>query len=712
MREFYRFQFYAILLLGVTTVAVAQSDGVFEEALVGTTDEHILIGLNFICGMRYVSHFPLSASDEVRIQIRPLPECFRDGEAIHSRALIRPPGRRIASLIDIVYDNDAPGGPYVTFRFEVPVLVDVSQDRGLRSLSVLVPKPPIQRTTRPGVRESVSPADSLEKPKTEATVPSLAPVSDEKLEQLIEQARVAVSSGEFGRGIEIYTKLLRYPKHRYSEDAQELLGLTREKKGQLAHAIAEYKKYLESYPEGEGAQRVKQRLSGLLTADKTDKTKLRASKTTADSPWQFYGAMSHFYRRNVDTTDEEQDNVNLSAWSSDFDLNARRRGEVWDLRTRITAGYQQDLVVEDNDQARVSSAFVSLENVNLNLSTRMGRQSNTGSGILGRFDGVSVAYQTTDWANLRVSAGYPVDRTRDETQTNRRFYSLSVDLEPEFLEAWSLTPYVLSQTLDGFTDRRSVGIETRFSGARKSLFSLLDYDVEFNELNNVLLLGNWTLPNRVALHASYDLRKSPLLSTRNALIGQIVTTLPELLQSFDEEQIHQLALDRTAQSTLISVGFSKPLWQKFQLLADVSMNDLSGTPASGGVFEVPEIGRQFNYALNFVGSGLIKQGDITTFGLRFIDSPNVQITSLSFNSRYPIKQWLRLSPRLRVDQRTTFSDDMTQWVYAPSLRVDMRFKRRHRVELEFGNQITNEQDSLLREDTSSYFFSLGYFGDF
>ena len=52
----------------------------------------------------------------------------------------------------------------------------------------------------------------------------------------------------------------------FSKEAQEYLGLARERNGQLAHAKAEYRIYLAKYPEGEDAQRVRQRLDALVTA--------------------------------------------------------------------------------------------------------------------------------------------------------------------------------------------------------------------------------------------------------------------------------------------------------------------------------------------------------------------------------------------------------------------------------------------------------------
>jgi len=71
---------------------------------------------------------------------------------------------------------------------------------------------------------------------------------------------------DYSHAIALYTKILAYPNHPYRQDAQEYLGLARERNGQLAQAKAEYEAYLKLYPKGEGADRVRQRLTGLITA--------------------------------------------------------------------------------------------------------------------------------------------------------------------------------------------------------------------------------------------------------------------------------------------------------------------------------------------------------------------------------------------------------------------------------------------------------------
>ena len=83
----------------------------------------------------------------------------------------------------------------------------------------------------------------------------------------MKEGRRAMTAGEFDRAVPIFTKVLSHSDGPAAKQAQELLGLARERKGQLAHAKAEYETYLERYPDGEGANRVRQAARG--TSDRS-----------------------------------------------------------------------------------------------------------------------------------------------------------------------------------------------------------------------------------------------------------------------------------------------------------------------------------------------------------------------------------------------------------------------------------------------------------
>jgi len=543
---------------------------------------------------------------------------------------------------------------------------------------------------------------------------ALPPITRERLHQLMDQAAAAMKRKDYGRAIQLYTKILEYPDHPYRRDAQEFLGLARERNGQLAHAKAEYEKYLRLYPEGQGADRVRQRLAGILTAREQPRQSLRTATGTRKEvePWEIYGSFSQFYLRDANITDAAGQTVSQSALSTDMDVAARRRGERYDIRTRFTGGYLYDMLHNGpGSDLRIASGYVDIADRSSDSSVRFGRQTRSTGGVLGRFDGLLFSHRLTDRTRLNLVTGLPVDSSSDGFDKHRMFYGASLDMGT-FANAWDFVAYLIRQQIDGIVDRQAVGGEVRYFKPGRSLLGLIDYDTSYKELNTLLLIGNWTLSNKVTINTVVDYRKSPLLTTRNALQGQTITTIDSLLNTLTEDQVRQLAQDRSATSRTFTLGVSKPLNKRLQVSSDITITNLSSTPASGGVEAIPGTGNEYFYNLQLIGTGLLKEGDIAIAGIRYSDTSTANIFSVNLNSRYPVNSAWRVNPRLRVDFRRNKRDSSHQWTLAPSLRTDYRWKKRYHFELELGGEWSNLRLTDTTEKTRSYFMSMGYRIDF
>jgi hypothetical protein len=244
------------------------------------------------------------------------------------------------------------------------------------------------------------------------------------------------------------------------------------------------------------------------------------------------------------------------------------------------------------------------------------------------------------------------------------------------------------------------------------LFALVDYDILYDELNTAQLLGNWTSSDKTTVNLVLDYRNSPILTTTNALQGQTVSTLETLLASFTEDEIYAIAQDRTATSRLATLGVSRPVTEKLQVSGDVTLSKLSATTASAGVAAVPGTELEYFYNLQLIGSNLLKEGDITILGLRFIDATTSDTTSLSLNTRYPVNGDLRVNPRMRVDFRRNLTDDTEQFIYRPSARLTWNIRRSFRLETEFGGEWSNREIVTGSAQSRSYLVNLGYRADF
>jgi TolA-binding protein len=560
----------------------------------------------------------------------------------------------------------------------------------------------------PGVaaNPAVSPAPT---PAETVTTPSA-----ETLAAIMEDARQSMAKNDYGRAIALYTKILDYPDHAYRQDAQEFLGLARERNGQLAHAKAEYETYLRLYPEGEGAARVRQRLTGLLTAQAPAREKLPEEKPREiPVSWNVRGGFSQYYRRDVSITDAAGTSVNQSELDTDVDVIAQMVKPDYQMQSRFTAGYRNNFIDGSlSNPLHISSLYVDASDNHRQTLGRIGRQSQSRGGVLGRFDGLLLSRQLNPTVKLNLVSGYPVDSsTIDQIATDTKFYGLNADLGT-YANAWDFNVFAIEQSSEGLLDRRAVGGEVRYFQMNHSALGLVDYDVSYQTLNMVLLLGNWLFADNTALNLVYDQRKSPILTTRNALIGQTDTSLTALAQRYTEDQIRTLAQDRSADSRSYTASLAHPISNKLQIGGDITLSTLSSTPASGGVDAMPASGNDWSYSLQFMGNDLVKIGDIAIIAVRRNTNTTSDSTSLNLNTRYPIDQAWRINPRLLIDHRHFATDGSTQWTTSPSVRIDYMWRKDVNLELDAGGEWTSRDVAGTTDKTTGYYISLGYRVDF
>ena len=111
-------------------------------------------------------------------------------------------------------------------------------------------------------------------------------------ESLMAEGRAAITRENYAAAIRAFTRLVALPENAYSRDAQEFLALSYERRGETARARLEYQKYLERYPSGEDAVRVRQRLAALQSAPAP--AALRAAEAPQGSRLMTYGSLSQF----------------------------------------------------------------------------------------------------------------------------------------------------------------------------------------------------------------------------------------------------------------------------------------------------------------------------------------------------------------------------------------------------------------------------------
>ena len=208
-------------------------------------------------------------------------------------------------------------------------------------------------------------------------------------------------------------------------------------------------------------------------------------------------------------------------------------------------------------------------------------------------------------------------------------------------------------------------MEGRVLASRASLVALIDYDTFYHSLNTASLLGTVQLPARWSLSLDAERRNSPVLTTGNALIGQQVTNLTGLEETFTLEQIYQAARDRTPITANYNFTATKALGQRFQFTTVVSATQTAATPASFGVNAQPATGMLFNYQAQLYGSDLWSRGDFNVVTLTHGNTEIGRIDSVSLTSRLPVGGAWRLAPRFTVQRLSDQSDSSSQTSYIP-----------------------------------------------
>jgi tetratricopeptide (TPR) repeat protein len=568
----------------------------------------------------------------------------------------------------------------------------------------------------------VAPAVLPQPAVTNVEAPVAAEIKDERLAALMEDARLAIVAREYDKAIRIYSRVMDSGNPVYQKEALEYLGVARERNGQLAHASAEYKKYLKLYPEGEDAERVKQRLTGLLTASDQPQAKMNTDeKSSRPSHWEFFGTWMQFYDRDVINTDATGSIVGNSLLTSSFNHNGRLMDSAYKMRTSFSMLHIYDFEEGETDQTRVNELYIDMLTPEQVWSTRAGRQKGRSSGVVGRFDGVDLGYRFHPAHQLRLIAGYPVefDNSTVDHETDKHFYSIGYDWFG-FLPDWDMNIFRLEQIADGLVDREEVGGELRYRTSQQSFFGMLDYSTAFGEINYLMMTYNRNLGERETIDVIADYRKSPFLTTTSSLQGQTrvgVSTLEDLTASLTQEELDQLALERTALYKSLTVLYARPLSEKMDFNADATVSNLSGTDltaASGTILEVPAqegTGNEYSISAGIVANNWLTQNDINIVNVRYGDLFDSTVITLNASAKYRLDNAWRVSPKLRLEWRD-YDDGRSMDKMVPSVRAEYRRNRNWQFESEIIYESKDTSSIAGSVSESNYTLHLGYIYSF
>ncbi len=592
-----------------------------------------------------------------------------------------------------------------------------------------------------------------------ASAAAISPAGDAAKE--LAAARFAETAGQHDEAIRILTALLARPRHGASKEARELLGLARERNGQLAQAEAEYEQFLAEYSGGEDVVRVRQRLDAVIAAQNKpleDMQDAAAAQRQVVEQTAFRlptrrpvrgGAGIAYAGGDVRTipndppaqpdgwTTRVEGSAGVyfrhgSSWSETFHPFDQTEGKTAKSETSLrdiaghahvrstasTAGFEgaavastdldSNLVPGEDDTASMGQLYLEGNWTSKGLLARLGRQTRYSGGVLGRFDGGLIGYRLGDGGSLTAVAGSPVQRMRDGFNPDEKhFYGLSYEFnlwDPH----WTGSLFAIEQRAGSLLDRRAVGWEARFEGETLTGFASIDFDVTFERLNTAIATGTKRFADKSSLALRADYRKSPALFASNALQGQRLNRLDQLLGRYSSDDVAQFALDRSADNYSASLSYSKPLTPHLELYADIYESYMSGMPASGGVDAVPSEGFDTFATAQLIWTGLLRENDLYVGGLRLGHNNHYDQYEVELGAKLPLSDWLRLAPSARLGYRYSDNKSQTELHFEPALGINCSIDRHSSIEIDAGGHFVERDWEPGTEHEKELLLTFGY----
>ncbi|MCJ7838833.1 MAG: hypothetical protein MUP61_06425, partial [Burkholderiales bacterium] len=586
---------------------------------------------------------------------------------------------------------------------------------------------------------AAAPSTPAPAPVPAAELPAVAPLTPEEIEvrakSAMEEAQLALASQRGVVAAERLDKVLALPPNSQSRLAQALMGEAREYSGELRKAKAEYELYLKRYPDGAEAARVKERLAALnTTMTQTAAATPGGSGLAKPAEWTVYGSFSQYgYRGNsqIETITPpppgeltfNSDKLSLQDQNSiisTLDLNARKRDATRDTRIVFRDTDTRNHLEGQPQVNRLYNAYFEQTDRKVGYLMRVGRQLGAGGGVFGRFDGVWAGYDVNPTWRVNGVVGRPVEYG---TPLTRSVQGVSVDRQPQLGEP-GLSVYYVEQPLEGLDDRKAVGLEGRYFDQRSTVYTMIDYDLNFRSLNIVMAQGNWRSDAGTSYFANIDLRKTPPLSLLTALPAQQVfdpfTGLPIFLDlrtaisttayNLGVSEMRNQASILTATSRLYSIGFNHPLTPRWQLGADYRLADITGTDGVGAMPPQPGSGASNVYTGTALGTSLALPNDALVLNASLIDNPTAFGQAYNLSYVVPYKVW-RFDANFRYYAQSD-NQDQKQARISPSLRIAYNWRDSITLEFEAGYENVNETGPLREVHSRRQYFFGGYRWDF
>jgi len=578
----------------------------------------------------------------------------------------------------------------------------------------------LQKVDAPAVQ--AAPAASPEPAPKAVTEASPAVMANADVERqaadLMAQAQAALTQQRYKDASDALNRALMLPPNSQTPQAQEWIGQAWEGMGQSDKAKLEYQLYLRLYPDGDGAQRVADRLAqlgtrGATAARPTDGLPASTDKKTGMT---YSGNISQYYYGGQSKTESlvnisagiDQNTLsrtNQSALVTSLDLSGRYQTEGSETRLVLRETNSKNFMASSHAQSVLSAAYVDYRDLGSKMAVRLGRQSAIGGSLFGLFDGVSLAVPLSPQFKLDVMGGVPANTL--VTAPSQRLMGVMLEAD-NIAEHWGGNLSFIDQKTEGISDRKAMGMEVRYFGEGMSMYTQADYDLNFQKLNALTLQSSIQGPMDTTITMLVDNRKAPSLQLSDALISAGTTSLKTLLQLKSLAEVKELALGTAAQAKQAMISVSRALSPKWQGSVDLRFSEIGALPAVGNFQAVPATGAQYNVSLQLTGSNLYSSRDINGVNLSVLSSPTMHGTQVAYNNLTGIlDNKASIEPSIRFYTQTDNTSTKTVRV-SPGLRLSYKVSERASVLGETIYERSRTDGPSNHDASSSVFFYVGY----
>jgi len=411
------------------------------------------------------------------------------------------------------------------------------------------------------------------------------------------------------------------------------------------------------------------------------------------------------------TAEQAADDSAASALTSELEISPPAQTEPQESDGQLSIpclhGLREDALIDDDSAAVCSTR----PDARTRFSVQFGSRIRTHSGMLGELDGLRVDYRLGRSLTLNGVAGYPVSSSKDKFNATRQMYGISA-VTGKFARAWDLNSYLVEQQKDREVISRSIGGALRYLRPRRSALVFVDYDVEEDSLSSLMTSGAWKLPYRITLSATLDIRNAPLHKHQKKYLQQTMAGKKGWNWLLPDKRIKHFTKNRSNEVATVAFGLSHALSRRISLSGDVAMMDVSGAATANGSTASAERLSEYFYHLRLSGKDMVLTGDKNVLDLRHRVTPSSRVSSASIDTKYAINRLWKISPQFRADYRSNTPENSIQWVTAPAVKMEYRWRKRYGLDIKAGGEWSTRENPDGNETRSSYFVSLGYKAQF